>query len=251
MHVLNIQNFRDISGYYNQEGKRMKKNKIFRGASLHQMSLDDAKYMEEKLGIRYILDYRDEKEALLHQDILSSHMMYKRIGALNLKGESAGFDFGELLSQEMSSDHLKLMTDYIQAGYRTMAFDNPAYHYLFDVLLRNDGHVYFHCSAGKDRTGISAFLVMIALGMSEEDAIKEYMLSNELLKEFVENFYKEHLISQDLRQYSDPLLYVDQRNIMLTIQAIKEKYRDYNEFLENEYHIDEHKRKILKSIYCE
>ena len=52
-----------------------------------------------------------------------------------------------------------------------MAFDNPAYHRLFELLLRDEGHIYFHCSAGKDRTGVSAFLIMIALGMSEEDAI--------------------------------------------------------------------------------
>ena len=37
--------------------------------------------------------------------------------------------------------------------------------------------------AGKDRTGVAGFLIMIALGMSEEDAIQEYLLSNIYLKE--------------------------------------------------------------------
>lgn len=252
MKMLNIQNFRDVSGYRNEDGKMMKKNMIFRGAALDQISLEDAKYMEEKLGIRYVLDYRDEKEALLNQDVIASGMTYKRIGALNIQNyKQEGFDFGVLLSQTMTVENLKQLNDYIQAGYRMMAFDNPAYHYLFKLLLKNDGHIYFHCSAGKDRTGISAFLIMIALGMSEQDAIKEYMLSNEFLKGFVEKFYQEHFIPQELRKYSDPLLNVDQKNIMLTIQAIKSKYNNYNDFLEKEYHLDKQKRNILKSIYCE
>lgn len=34
-----------------------------------------------------------------------------------------------------------------------MAFDNPVYQRLFALLLQNDGNLYFHCTAGKDRTG--------------------------------------------------------------------------------------------------
>ena len=75
---------------------------------------------------------------------------------------------------------------------------------MFELLLKDDGHVYFHCSAGKDRTG-SVLLIMIALGMSEEDAIDEYLLSNEYLH-FLEGFYKEHHIPKMFRKYCDPLL---------------------------------------------
>ena len=66
--------------------------------------------------------------------------------------------------------------------YRYMPFGNPAYEALFERVLCGDGGVYFHCSAGKDRTGLSAMLIMMALGMSEEDIIHEYMLSNIYLK---------------------------------------------------------------------
>ncbi len=62
-----------------------------------------------------------------------------------------------------------------------MPFGNPAYQRLFNLLLENDGNIYFHCTAGKDRTGVAGFLIMMALGMSEEDGVKEYMLSNQCL----------------------------------------------------------------------
>ena len=46
MRELKIRNFRDVSGYKNKYGETMKPNKIFRGASLDAISLDDAKYMD-------------------------------------------------------------------------------------------------------------------------------------------------------------------------------------------------------------
>lgn len=192
MRELKIRNFRDVSGYQNQDGQVMKKNKIFRGASLDQITFDDALYMEKELGIHYILDYRDEKESLMSQDIVFPNAIYERIAALQVKeATDEGFDFGSMLQGEMNLEKLKFLLSYVSEGYKTMAFDNPAYHKLFELLLRNDGHVYFHCTAGKDRTGVSAFLIMMALGMSEEDGIQEYLLSNEYLKAFNEAFCDE------------------------------------------------------------
>lgn len=69
-----------------------------------------------------------------------------------------------------------------------MPFNNKAFDKLFKLLLKNDGSVYYHCSAGKDRTGIATFLIMMALDMNEEDAINEYLLSNKYLKNFIDNF---------------------------------------------------------------
>ncbi|MBM6798221.1 tyrosine-protein phosphatase, partial [Coprobacillus cateniformis] len=58
-------------------------------------------------------------------------------------------------------------------------------------------------------------------------------------------------ISADMRKYCEPLLYVQKETIMYTINSIKERYSNYNVFLEKEYGIDEEKRKLLRQIYCE
>ena len=250
MRTVPVNNFRDVSGYRNADGQTMKKNRIFRGASLDHLTQEDARYLYEELGIKYILDYRDEKEATAKQDVLCEGMEYLRISALKVSGESQGFDFGELLRREMTKDHLLFIKEYLLDGYRHMPFDNPAYHRLFELLLRNDGNIYFHCSAGKDRTGISAFLIMLALDMSEEDAIEEYLLSNKLLEGFVREFYKGHPVAPELREYSDSVLCVTRENIQTSIDAIKAKYETYQEFLEKEYGIDAEKRAALKAIYC-
>ncbi|MCD7810015.1 MAG: tyrosine-protein phosphatase, partial [Erysipelotrichaceae bacterium] len=168
---LNINNFRDLSGYTNQNGKTLKSGKIFRGQSLDKITNKEAEYMEDTLGIRYILDYRDEEEAHLTPDYHFSKAVYERISAIHIDDQES-FDFGHMMSGEITVGKLKAMIDYLQLGYKCMPFNNNAYKRLFEILLEDNGHIYFHCSAGKDRTGVSAFLIMMALGMSEEGGIK-------------------------------------------------------------------------------
>lgn len=251
MTSLPISNFRDVKGYVNADGWRMKPNCIFRGASLDRLTKEEALYMEKELGIRYILDYRDEQEAALKPDIRSNGMRYERISALQLAGEKRGFDFGSMLSQPLNAEHLAFLIDYLKAGYRQMPFANPAYQRLFEILLAADGHVYFHCSAGKDRTGVGAFLIMMALGMSEQDAIDEYLLSNIHLTAFVEAFCQQYPILQEHREAADALLLVNREYIALTISAIKQRYPSYDAFLEREYGLDRNKRTHLIQTYCE
>ncbi len=252
MKDLNIFNFRDISGYVNKYGETMKPNLIFRGGSLDHISLEDAKYMEEELGITYILDYRDNNEANDAKDIQFPHARYERISALKIKKyNDDGFDFGSMLKEKITRDRLEFLIKYLKEGYKTMPFDNSAYKRLFELLLEDSEKVYFHCSAGKDRTGVSAFLIMMALGMSEEDGIKEYLLSNQYLKGFIEDFYVRHHIPEELRKECDALLLVNKEYLMCAIKSIKEKYKNYDEYFEKEYGLNKEKKELLRAKYCQ
>ena len=57
-----------------------------------------------------------------------------------------------------------------------------AYRAFFEVLLRRDGAVLFHCTQGKDRTGIAALLALAALGVDERAALDDYALTSEGLR---------------------------------------------------------------------
>ena len=132
-----------------------------------------------------------------------------------------------------------------------MAFANPAYQRLFDLLLQDDGNLYFHCTAGKDRTGVAGFLIMMALGVEEEDAIQEYLLSNTYLKQGDDEFAMLLNSSEEKKQLFAPLLGVQEEFIRLTIRSIKEAYTSYDEFFLREYKRDQEKRNRLAELYCE
>ena len=249
---MNIRNFRDISGYKNQGGKMMKKNMIFRGGALDCITQEQADYLEDALAIRHILDFRDEKEAEMAKDYPFSIADYERIGALRVqKHDENGFDFEKMIKRKMDVGQFQDILGYLKEGYRTMAFDSPAYQRLFALLLENDGNIYFHCTAGKDRTGVAGFLIMMALDMNEEDAVKEYLLSNQYLEEEHAGLAEQLNIPEEYRQICTPLLGVSEDFIRLTIDSIKRKYTGYDEFFESEYGLDREKRNRLIQIYCE
>ena len=78
--------------------------------------------------------------------------------------------------------------EWFSALYREMPFRNPAYHALFALLEGRRVPVLFHCSCGKDRTGIGAMLILLALGVSRADALADYMLTNVYRREIIERF---------------------------------------------------------------
>lgn len=248
---MNIHNFRDMGGYRNRSGQVMKKNMIFRGGALDRLTREEADYFENTLAIRHILDFRDEKEAAMAKDCSFHIAEYEQISALRVgKHDENGFDFEKIIKNKMDAARFQSVFDYLKEGYRTMAFGNPAYQRLFDLLLKNDGKIYFHCTAGKDRTGVAGFLLMMALYMSEEDAVKEYLLSNQSLKEGMDGLAGRLNIPEEYKQMCMPLLGVQEDFIRLTIQSIQSKYTSYDDFFESEYKLDQEKRKQLVEIYC-
>lgn len=101
---MDIRNFRDISGYTNRDGKVMKKNRIFRGGALNHITQEQADYLENTLGIRYILDFRDEQEAKMAQDYRFAAAKYEQIGALRVpKHDEYGFDFETIIKHKMDA----------------------------------------------------------------------------------------------------------------------------------------------------
>jgi protein-tyrosine phosphatase len=53
---------------------------------------------------------------------------------------------------------------------------------MFEHLLTTPEPLLIHCTAGKDRTGLAGALILSALGVSEEDIWKDYLLTNQLYK---------------------------------------------------------------------
>ena len=62
--------------------------------------------------------------------------------------------------------------------YRQMLFGNKAFKELFRALEAGETPILFHCSAGKDRTGVAAMLILLALGASDETICADFVQTN-------------------------------------------------------------------------
>ena len=133
--------------------------------------------------------------------------------------------------------------------YKQMPFGNPAYHELFRLLEEHRVPLLFHCTCGKDRTGIAAMLVLLALGVSREDAIADYMLTNVYRKAIIDKFMQD----KPADQY-DLLLPVEGVSESMgagSIDVLLEKYPSYEAYFDAEYGLTTARLAALRDFYLE
>lgn len=157
-------NFRDVGGYTGAGGKRVAWGRIFRSGAMPMLTEQDYATLE-KLKIETIVDLRSTDERMIAPDMLDD-----RTGATfisndySLKPLMAGYGKGD--------------GEYAYRGMATIL--KPQLKAVFRALLRDEGAVMYHCSAGQDRTGITTALILSALGVDRETIVRDYHLSTDL-----------------------------------------------------------------------
>lgn len=157
-------NFRDLGGYAGAGGKRVRWGAIYRSGALPLLT--DADYrLLGGLGIGTIIDLRSLEERAIAPTLLDD-----RTGALFVSND---YSIRPMLARMGARDGNPLYA----GTEKTLA---PHYRALFRRLLAGDGALLFHCSAGQDRTGIGAALVLSALGVDRSVIVADYHLSTAL-----------------------------------------------------------------------
>ena len=132
---------------------------------------------------------------------------------------------------------------------------NEAYKFMFNKLLEGDAPLLFHCSNGKDRTGVAAMLILLALGVSEEIAKADYLQSNVSRKQRIDRLMKQYdFVSSWMAEARSLLTMIEgvlpeSADMMMT--EIKERYGTYENFMEKEYGLDEMKLRTFRNMYLE
>ncbi len=171
-------NLRDLGGYHAAGGRRVKWHTLYRSGTIYNLSPDDRAYMRQ-LGITAICDLRTPQECAhrpmdWHEGLNNVHYY----GGVPLE---SGARLERLL---ISGDALKVqMRERMLNIYRRLPFEQAdSYRHLFNRLNAGNVPLLFNCSAGKDRTGVAAALLLSALGVGRETIIEDYLLSNEAIE---------------------------------------------------------------------
>ena len=166
-------NFRDMGGYATRDGRRLRWGRLYRSGSMAGFS--DAAYAQlAALGVRSICDLRTTSERE------TSPVDWARVPDLNYWARDYDMSFGDLravLAADLPT--VEMARDGMIKVYRELPFEQaPAYAELFRRLAAGEVPLVFNCSAGKDRTGVAAALILNALGVPESTIIEDYLLSN-------------------------------------------------------------------------
>ena len=169
-------NFRDLGGYAGHGGRPVKWRQLFRSDHLAALTPQDQVLLAQ-LGVTRAVDFRGQAESAAHayalpgvayHPLVIEPTVVQRALALQQAGH-----------QLTAQDAVALM----QETYRGFVHDNALrFAELFRLLLASDAPLVFHCTAGKDRTGFAAALILLALGVPRDVVMQDYLLTNTLYR---------------------------------------------------------------------
>lgn len=167
-------NFRDLGGYRSADGKTIRGGLLYRSGNLDELS-DADRLTIRGLKIRTVIDFRSVSEAQADEAFWSeqgTQYIHLPIDPGNL---------ATLFWEAMrTGDSSKLPDDILSVNNRLVIQEACSqYGALFKQLSDPTNlPLLFNCTHGKDRTGIAAVLVLMALGVSNEASMSDYLLSN-------------------------------------------------------------------------
>ena len=185
-----VPNARQLGGYIVSGGKRIKNNVILRTGALFAASVEVCTELSEKYRVSDIIDFRMEQEVSVMPDPDIMGAKYHHISVLNdIPMTKEDFEiYKELIKcGDMVIKYKKLYGTGIDISpdkvYRSLVFSDmgkEGYRRFFDILLKKSENsaILFHCTQGKDRTGMAAALLLAALGADRQTITEDYMMTN-------------------------------------------------------------------------
>ncbi|MGN1194876.1 MAG: tyrosine-protein phosphatase [Acutalibacteraceae bacterium] len=161
------QNFRDLGGFLNDKGKAVVWNRLYRADGLSRLSERDILTFR-KLNIKTVVDLRGTAEQKMMPDKLPADIAYFSCPMMK----------DDISSHDKTAENA--FTQSLKIGYLEMIRENSAkVGEAVKTVMESvqKGAVVFHCTAGKDRTGVLAAVLLLRLGVCEQDITADYQVS--------------------------------------------------------------------------
>jgi len=162
-------NFRDLGGYRTKSGQHVRWNTIFRSASLNRLTAKDGSYLQTQVGIRTVCDFRGLSEREASPNITDWMTPNAKMLLLSIEA-----DTGKSLSAAAMTGGLG---DFYINLVDTRATDiiKP---FLEQLLDDKKLPFVYHCTAGKDRTGVASAILLGLLGVPDTTIVADFSLTN-------------------------------------------------------------------------
>lgn len=175
-------NFRDLGGLRTATGRTVRHGLVYRSDALHSIAEEEVG-VYNGLGIRQLVDLRTPLERESLPDITPEGAAYAAVSVQN--PEAAGANFTAALADPEAAR--RAFADgaaerFMHDVYRELVSDAEAlngYRDLVERAAKGPTALVFHCSAGKDRTGWGAALLLSLLGADRATVVEDYLASND------------------------------------------------------------------------
>jgi len=240
-------NFRDLGGYATTDGHHVKWKSLYRSADISKLTDADLDLLKNK-HINYVVDFRGVEESKKAPDRLNPGVDYILCPAGSDNNLTEWMKALTTIKTREGGDSM------IKIFYAQTEFFAPRYKPFFDKLLDlpGDQSLLFHCTAGKDRTGIGAALLLYALGVPYETIVHDYTATNYYRQ--AENEKMTSMMVQGMHmneEVAKSIMGARPEYLATTFAAINKEYGSVDNFLKGPLGLDEEKMKQLRSKFLE
>ncbi len=238
-----IINFRDLRDIKAADGKQVRGGCLFRSGELFKASERDISRLQEEFSLRHIIDFRspDEAQERPNRAICGAKMHLLPALPPMIQPKDRMKDGPPPDADKIFPRIYRQLaeTDAAQAAYRRF----------FDIVLAAEGApLLWHCRQGKDRTGIAAILLLSALGVSHEDCIAEYRLTNEFMQPVYDAYCEKESVPWK-REMMRIISFVYEDWLAEYFRCLDENYGGMARYLRDVLNLNDTKLEKLKSFY--
>ena len=187
--LKSIPNARELGGLVLPDGRRVRRGLLLRGGSLSSASAADIARLSDEFHVAKVFDFRTSME-VGHEpdrDIPGSQNIWmpafdedRSVMAKTSLPQEAYADLGRWLLRNTSNRQVRdvaasMYTELVASDFTQVQYAG----FLQNIVATGSGAVYWHCSQGKDRTGLASAFLLAALGAGRELIMQDYAISAE------------------------------------------------------------------------
>ena len=277
--LAGVNNARELGGYPAADGRTVRHGVLLRTARLSGSTDDDLRRLKEVYRLAKIIDLRSDEEingspeiAMFTGSTSPDHdptiedVSYIHLPVLDMQKQMKETDeWARKNGIYPISGLLQMLTVTMESGFvgdglyiRFLEDDcgKLSYKQFFRELIGLDEGraVLFHCTQGKDRTGVAAMLILSALGVPEEVIIEDYMMtniynSNRIAKERKMLEALNGLSPEKIERYLMVMDKVSESTMTSVIAHLKEKYGSVKDFILTELEVSDTEIDMLKDKF--
>jgi protein-tyrosine phosphatase len=252
-----VANFRDLGGHTTRDGRRVRRGRLYRSGHLAHATERDVETLAS-LGLRRVFDFRTETDiAFDGHDRLPAGVEHVQ---LPTPDPAVGDDVRSTIETVIETRGPDALQQLFGAGRAQAMMERSAaglvrerrrpYAGFLAALAQPDAvPALFHCSAGKDRAGWAASVVLLALGVDEDEVLEQYLLSNRAAEEILE---RQRGLGREF--WSDlllPLLEVRRSYIEASFEAVRVEWGGFDRYLSEGLGIDDAQHEQLRENLLE
>lgn len=225
-----VRNFRDIGGYPTTDGGQTRWGQVFRSGRLDETSDDDLDRIRG-LGIDVVFDLRTQMEVDQNPNRLPAEVDYVQMPMSSQVAVQKG-----LLDRILDGDVSSYTKADMAEGYGRMIEHFPEYLSTMVGAVADGRKVLFHCTAGKDRTGITAMTLLVNAGVADPHVLDDYEISAQYQPEGRVEFFSDEIVKAGLdpTAYDLAAMLGSPRPVMrMTLEAIRQRFDDHHGYFDH------------------